>query len=80
MSTAAKQLWLWSDQWISLAAAGRVLRMKRGKVLRLLERGDVRGFQDTGDRGWWKVSFESCLEHLEHIQQKYSPSNTLTPK
>jgi excisionase family DNA binding protein len=66
------QLRLWNDQEISVSTAARILRCSRGTVMYLLERGDLRGYQVTGENGWWRVSYESVADHQEKIRRKYS--------
>lgn len=45
----------------------------RDLVIRLLERGHLRGYK-MSDNGWWNVLTKSVFEYEEKLRQKYDSS------
>lgn len=60
---------LWTDTEISVATAARILKTSPDTVMRMLESGLLRGYQLTGKRGWWRVSYESVVDHLNRTRE-----------
>ncbi len=65
-----------AKKYLSLEEAAAALRIKRDELIRLREKGGIRGF---ADRGTWKFKSEDVEEYRRQQQPDSSPDVTLMP-
>jgi excisionase family DNA binding protein len=59
-----------SSQNISVRRAAKMISCHFNTVYRLIDRGDLYGYQLTPG-GWWKISYDSVVQYLHELRKRY---------
>ena len=68
------QLSLFSQPTVSVSWVAKRWNKGRDMVIRLLERGLLKGYRMT-ENGWWNVIRESVLDYEEKLRQRYDSAS-----
>jgi len=65
------QLSLFKEEKVSMSRVAQHLGISVSSVRRMLERGDLVGYQLTGQGGWWTILWSSVIE----LEARVTPAN-----